>query len=343
MKLSELINSALSDREIIGITCDSREVKPGYLFACINGPERDGHDFAASALEKGAAAILCERDLGFDNQIIVENTKHIYPAICQQWYGNAASKLKLIGVTGTNGKTSITYLIKNMLENMGSKCGLIGTIQNICGDKIFESKNTTPSIENLHRYFSYMVEEGCEYCVMEVSSHALEQERVFGLEFETAIFTNLTQDHLDYHKTMENYLAAKKKLFYNCKNAVINIDDRYAAELMRGLGCNILTYSINDNTSDFQAKNIRYTRSGNDFELLSNGVISRVSLNIPGKFSVYNALAAGACGICLGFSIEGITQSLSKAKGIKGRAEVVPTDTDYSVIIDYAHTPDGIA
>ena len=343
MKLSKLIKSTLSDREISGITCDSRKVQPGWLFACINGPERDGHDYAKSAVENGAAAILCEKDLGLDCQIIVENTKHTYPQICEKWYGEAAKKLKIIGVTGTNGKTSITYLVKNMLESMGHKCGLIGTIQNICGDKVFEAKNTTPSIEDLHYYFSVMVQEGCDYCVMEVSSHALDQERVYGIDFETAIFTNLTQDHLDYHKTMENYLAAKKKLFYNCKNAVINLDDQYAETLMDGLKCNILTYSINNHSADYQAKNIRYHSAGNDFEFLDGSELCRVKLKIPGKFSVYNALAVAVCGITLGFSGTDVANSLSHADGIKGRAEIVPTGKNYTVIIDYAHTPDGLA
>ena len=343
MKLSKIITSTLNDREISGITCDSRKVKPGWLFACINGPERDGHDYAKSAVENGASAVLCEKDLGLDCQILVENTKHTYSKICEKWYKDAAKKLKIIGVTGTNGKTSITYLVKNMLESLGHKCGLIGTIQNICGSQVFEAKNTTPSIEDLHYYFSQMVKEGCDYCVMEVSSHALDQERVYGIEFETAIFTNLTQDHLDYHKTMENYLAAKKKLFYNCKNAVINLDDQYSQKLMNGLKCNILTYSITSNQANYQAKNIRYHSFGNDFEFLDNNELCRVKLKIPGKFSIYNALAVAVCGITLGFKAFEVANSLSKADGIKGRAEIVPVNTDYTVIIDYAHTPDGLA
>lgn len=343
MKLSKIISSSLNDREISGITCDSRKVKPGFLFACINGPDRDGHDYVQSALDNGAAVILCEKDLGIKNQILVKNTKHTYARICEIWYGEAAKRLKIIGVTGTNGKTSITYLVKNMLESLGHKCGLIGTIQNICGTKTFEATNTTPSIEDLHRYFNLMVQEGCDYCVMEVSSHSLDQERVYGIEFETAIFTNLTQDHLDYHKTMENYLAAKKKLFLNCKNAVINIDDPYAQSLTNGLKCNILTYSVNDNKADFQAKNIRYYSAGNDFEFLYKNELCRIKLKIPGKFSVYNALAVAVCGISLGLSATDVANSLSNASGIKGRAEIVPTGTDYTVIIDYAHTPDGLA
>ena len=206
MKLKSLIgcSAALADLEITGITCDSRAVKEGYLFVCIKGFKSDGHEFAAMALEKGAAVIVAERDLGLSSQIIVEDTHAAYAEICANWFGNPAKSLKLIGVTGTNGKTSVTYMLKNIIEAMGHKVGLIGTIQNMIGDEIIPSKNTTPGAYELNSLFALMVEKGCTYVIMEVSSHALDQCRVYNLDFDVAMFTNLTQDHLDYHITMDN-------------------------------------------------------------------------------------------------------------------------------------------
>lgn len=334
-------NKTLADAEITGVTCDSREVKPGYVFICINGTQSDGHLFAASAIDKGAVAVIAERDIGLSNQIVVDSTHSAYADICANWFGNPAKRLRLIGVTGTNGKTSTTYMIKKILEKAGHKVGLIGTIQNMIGDQVVASHNTTPNSYELNSLFTLMLAEGCDFAIMEVSSHALEQCRVYGLDFEIAVFTNLTQDHLDYHKTMENYLAAKKKLFSMCRTAVINTDDPYARQITEGISCRIVTYSANDG-SDYSAKAIKYRPASVDYELVSNSIIRHIRVHTGGKFTVYNSLAAAVTAIEMGISELEVAAALEELPGVKGRAEAVPCDMGYTVIIDYAHTPDGL-
>lgn len=343
MKLTNLINcdNKLADIEITGVTCDSREVKEGYAFVCIRGSLSDGHKFVPSAIEKGAAVIIAEEDTGVKNQIIVPDTHAAFSDMCANWFGNPAKDLKLIGVTGTNGKTSVTYFLKKILEGQGFKVGLVGTIQNMIGDEILATKNTTPNAYDLNSLFSIMKAKGCTYVIMEVSSHALDQCRVYNLDFEVAMFTNLTQDHLDYHITMENYLAAKKKLFSMCKTAVINSDDEYSKELMNGLNCKVVTYSAGD-SSTYSAKAVKYMPSSVDYEFVSDIHINHVKVNTGGKFTVYNSLCALATAVELGFPIKEAANSLATLSGVKGRAEVVPTGRDFTVIIDYAHTPDGL-
>lgn len=342
MKLKDILPESKLDIEVSGLTCDSREVKKGSCFVCISGAKEDGHLYANSAVEKGAAVIVCEKDLGLKNQVIVKNARIAFANMSANFYGNPAKKLKLVAVTGTNGKTSVTYIIKNILEELGAKVGLIGTIQNLIGDRSVEAKNTTPSPLELNKLFAEMVKAGCEYAVMEVSSHALDQNRVYGLNFDVAIFTNLTRDHLDYHGTMENYLAAKKKLFTMCKTAVVNVDDKYSEELIKDLNCNVVTYSAKEDTTTYSAKGINYKARGVDYEFVGFNCISRIKFAIPGKFSVYNSMSAIIACMNLGFNIEDITLAIKNVKGIKGRAEIVPTDTPYTVVIDYAHTPDGL-
>lgn len=343
MKLKELINckASFEEIEISGITVDSREVKPGYAFICIKGAVSDGHKFAQSAVDSGAAVVIAEKDLKLPNQILVKDTHIAYSEMSAKWFGNPTASLKLIGVTGTNGKTSVTYMLKKVLEAQGYKVGLIGTIQNMIGDEIIETKNTTPGAYELNSLFSKMKESGCTYVVMEVSSHALDQARVYNLDFEVAIFTNLTQDHLDYHGTMENYLEAKKKLFKMCKSAVINLDDEYATQLVKGLDCKITTYSLGDN-STYSAKAIKYRPDSVSFELIGNDTINHIKVNTGGKFTVYNSLCAIISAAELGFDIGDIANALASLEGVKGRAEVVPTNKDFTIIIDYAHTPDGL-
>lgn len=343
MKLKNLIdcNKTLGDLEITGITCDSRQVKEGYAFVCIKGALSDGHNYAHKALEQGAAVVIAERDLGLDNQIVVDNTHKEFAKLSAKWFGNPSKNLKLIGVTGTNGKTSVTYMIKQILETLGHKVGLIGTIQNMIGDEVIPTSNTTPNAYDLNLLFADMVEKDCDYAVMEVSSHALDQCRVYELDFEAAIFTNLTQDHLDYHITMENYLEAKKKLFKMCKVAIINSDDQYAEKIIEGLNCKVVTYSTGNN-STYSAKGINYRPAGVEYELLSANILQHIKVNTGGKFTVYNSLAALCCMIELGFDVKQSAEALKLLTGVKGRAEVVPTDREFTVIIDYAHTPDGL-
>ena len=343
MKLKDLIecNANLADLEITGITCDSRAVKQGYLFVCIKGFKSDGHQFAAMALEKGAVAIIAERDLGIDSQIIVDDSHAAYADVCANWFGNPAKSLKLIGVTGTNGKTSVTYMLKKILESAGYKVGLIGTIQNMICDEVIPTENTTPNAYDLNSLFALMKAKDCTYAIMEVSSHALDQCRVYNLDFEVAMFTNLTQDHLDYHITMENYLAAKKRLFKMCKTALINSDDEYAPQLMEGLNCKISTYSKGD-SSTYSAKAVKYTPTRVDYEFVSDSDLCHITVNTGGGFTVYNSLCAAACAVELGLPIKQVAAAIAGLLGVKGRAEVVPCDRDFTIIIDYAHTPDGL-
>ena len=349
MLLSQLLagtgaESALpgGDREIAGITCDSRRVEPGYLFVCIDGTATDGHRFAEKAVEAGASAVLVQRDLGLPCQILAPSTRRAWALLCANWFGHPAEKLRLVGVTGTNGKTTTTCMLKSLLESCGYKVGLIGTIQNMIGDRVLPAGHTTPDPYDLQSMLAIMAAEGCTYAVMEVSSHALDQDRVEGCWFDAAVFTNLTQDHLDYHGTMENYLAAKKRLFSLCRHGIINFDDPWAGRLMEGLACPVDTYSAKDDSADYTAKEIRPRPDGVDFELVGTGVIGRVRLGIPGEFSVYNALAAAACALRLGMPFDKVIAALSAVRGVKGRAEIVPTGRDFTVVIDYAHTPDGL-
>ncbi len=346
MKLSELLKNAdvknsFADCEIVDVTQDSRLVEEGFLFVCIKGNTFDGHSVAKEMLEKGARAVVCERDLGLENQIVVSDTREAYSVICANYFSNPAKKLKLIGLTGTNGKTTTTFLIKQILEGAGKRVGLIGTVQNMVCDEVYPAKYTTPDAYELQRLFSLMVKADCEYCVMEVSSQALAQGRVNGLHFEIGAFTNLTQDHLDYHKTWENYFNSKRILFENSSIAVTNADDENGLKIVSGLNCKVVSYAVNTNNADYVAKNVKFKSNGVEYELVSE-LIGRVNCPIPGRFSVYNSLCAASIALTLGISFEEVLTAISKSNGVKGRIEVVPTDTDYTVIIDYAHSPDGL-
>ncbi len=343
MKLKDLLkcNSKFAETEITGVTCNSNNVKNGYAFVCIVGARADGHTFAEDAIKNGAAVVITQRDLKLENQIIVPDTHAAYSTMCANWFSNPAKSLKLLGVTGTNGKTSVTYMLKKIIEKAGYKVGLVGTIQNMIGDEVISSKNTTPDAYELNSLFSLMKAKGCTYVIMEVSSHALDQCRVYNLDFELAMFTNLTQDHLDYHGTMENYLTAKKKLFNMCKTALVNLDDPYSQELMKDLTCKTVTYSAS-NSSTYSANGIKYLPDGVEYEFVSDSVISHLKVNTPGRFTVYNSLCAAACAVEIGIPITTAAKAISELQGVKGRAEVVPTGRDFTVIIDYAHTPDGL-
>lgn len=344
MLLKELLQfdvGNLGDTEITAVTSDSRAVKSGSLFICIKGAAFDGHDFAVAAEKAGAAAVIAERDTGAARQIIVKDTHAAYAHICAKWFGNPSASLRLVGVTGTNGKTSVTYMLKRILEDSGHKVGLIGTIQNMIGDEVIPTKNTTPDAYELNRLFADMRDRGCDFAVMEVSSHALEQRRVCDLDFEVAIFTNLTQDHLDYHITMENYFAAKKSLFKMCRTAVVNGDDPYAQLLCEDLECKIVTYSTGD-AATYSAKGINYRPASVEYELVGDGIINHIKVNTGGRFTVYNSMCAVVAALELGTELAKAAQSIATLGGVKGRAEVVPNDRDFTVIIDYAHTPDGL-
>ncbi len=348
MKLSEIlkgidVKNTYEDVEVLDVTQDSRLVKAGSLFVCVKGRAFDGHSLAQEMLDIGAPCVIVERDMGLDRQVIVENSRAAFSFICANFFKNPASKLKLIGLTGTNGKTTTTYLIKQILENVGKKVGLIGTVQNLIGDKSYPAKFTTPDPYELQKLFSMMVDAGCEYCVMEVSSQALAQGRVNGLHFAVAAFTNLSQDHLDYHKTWENYFSSKRILFENADIAVTNADDEYGMKIVEDLHFDkVVTYAVNTNNASYVAKNVAFKANGVEYELVGD-TIGRCTCPIPGRFSVYNSLCAASCALSLGISYSDVLDAISKSNGVKGRIEVVPNgQRDFTIIIDYAHSPAGL-
>lgn len=347
MKLQDLLQNVIYDgvlpeREIAGVTCDSRKVKQGDLFVCISGEHFDGHDHAAQSVEKGAVAVLCERDIGLPCQVITPNSRKAYGTICGNWFGNPAQRMKMIGVTGTNGKTTVTSLIKDVLTLSGVKVGLIGTIQNEIGEEIFPTEKTTPDAYELQELFGRMADAGCDYVVMEVSSHALDQYRIGDTHFDVAVFTNLTQDHLDYHKTMEEYFSAKSRLFERTDTGVINIDDLYGKQLSLVAPCRIVSYSLSSSEADFYAGEIECMPTGTAFRLSCDNIAGKLNFPMPGLYSVQNALAVAAVCREVGVSIDHIISALNHATGVKGRSEIIPTNRDFTVICDYAHTPDGL-
>lgn len=333
------------DVDITGIAYDSRSVTKGNVFVCIKGYESDGHKYAKMAEENGAALIVAEDKIDVSVPVCyVKNSRRALAMLSCAFYNNPSKKFKLIGVTGTNGKTTITYLVKSILEAAGKRVGVIGTNQNIIGDKVLVTKSNTPTTPNaleLQQLFSEMVENDAEYVVMEVSSHALELDRVYGCKFDVGIFTNLTQDHLDFHKTMENYLMAKAKLFDISEKGVVNYDDEGGRKIVESKDCEFLKVGFGDGC-DLVASDMRIDAKGDDFNITYKGKTYPIHIGIPGKFSVYNAICAIGAALELGIDIETIKNGLNEAKGVMGRVEVVPTDTDYTVIIDYAHTPDGL-
>lgn len=348
MKISELLAGAgfdatgLSDDLVTSITEDSRRVAPGSVFVCVKGSRFDGHDVARQACRNGAVLIVAERDTGASNQLIVENTRAAFSLLSASFFGNPAKKLRLIGATGTNGKTTTCFLLKAIFESLGHKTGLVGTVKNMAGDEEFPANLTTPDPFELNRLFAKMVEAGCEFCVMEVSSQALAQERVAGLFYEAAIFTNLTQDHLDYHGSFANYIAAKHKLFENCGTAIVNSDDAAYTAMLENTSCKAVTFSAVSDSAEYSAKNISYRADGVDYFLVGIGQLERIKMKIPGNFTVYNSMGAAVTAVEMGFELGEVARAISSAAGVPGRIEVVPTDTDYTVIIDYAHSPDGL-
>lgn len=333
------------DIDITGIAYDSRNVLPGNVFVCIKGYETDGHRFTQMAVENGASVIVAEDEIETRVPVwYVENTRLEIAEMACRYYGNPSKKFKLIGVTGTNGKTTITYLIKSIIETAGMRIGVIGTNQNIIGDKVLVTQSTTPTTPNaleLQQLFAKMVEGSAECVVMEVSSHALELDRVHGCHFDVGVFTNLTRDHLDFHKTMENYLHAKAKLFKISDKGVVNFDDEGGKTIAENSALDILKVGLGDGC-DLKAFNIKISSRGADFDVNYKDRTYPVHIAIPGKFSVYNAICAMGAALQLGIDMDTVIKGIANASGVVGRVEVVPTNTDYTVIIDYAHTPDGL-
>ncbi len=346
MKLYELIDgiaeTKLGNIEISTVTDDTRKVVEDCIFVCVKGGSFDGHTAAAEMLEKGAAAVVCEHDLGLgDKQIITDNSRKFYGQLCAAWFGHPEKKLKMIGVTGTNGKTTITNVIKHILMSTGHKTGLVGTIQNEIGDEVFHTNNTTPMTFEFMSLLDQMVKAGCEYVVMEVSSFGLVQNRIGTSWFDIAVFTNLTQDHLDYHKDMEDYYQAKKMLFNICDYALCNIDDEYGKRLFGEIKCEKAGFSVKQN-ADCYADGIKIRSTGSSFWFCYGDKSHLVKARMPGLFNVSNLTAAIAVCLKAGLPVDDIISAVENYNGVKGRCEIIPTGRDFTVICDYAHTPDAI-
>ncbi|GAB6170362.1 UDP-N-acetylmuramoyl-L-alanyl-D-glutamate--2,6-diaminopimelate ligase [Clostridium carnis] len=354
MKLLELLNGVeyevlggSLDKEINHLQYDSRKILKGDMFVCLKGFEVDGHDYAKKAIELGATVILCERDINIENDgtltiIKVNEGRKALATMSANYYGHPTKKLKLLGVTGTNGKTTTVYILKSILEKAGKKVGLVGTIANYIGNEKIKSERTTPESLELQKLFSDMVNHGCEYCVMEVSSHSLELDRVYGCHFETGIFTNLTRDHLDFHKSFDNYYNAKFKLFERSDIAIINVDDNYGYKVLKDVenlnSKKVITYSIN-NESNIKASDLKL--KDKDIHFKVNG--EEFNSILPGEYNVYNALGAISAMRALGINEDFIKAGLMDVV-VPGRCERVgyKYDIPYDVIIDFAHTPDGL-
>jgi len=358
MKLHELVTALHHFRglpkenpEITSIEVNSQDVKPGSLFICIEGHTVDGHDYVKEALLNGAVAMIAQKGIDVDVPVIkVRNTVRALAILANAFYDHPTSKLQMIGVTGTNGKTSVAHLIEAILQKSGQKTGLIGTTGMRIGSVTFESKNTTPDALILQKMFHQMVESGVETAVMEVSSHALHMGRVHGCQYDVTIFTNLTQDHLDYHKTMDAYRRSKSLLFSQLGNgfdhqqpkyAILNVDDLATEEYIVATQAIVITYGI-ENDADIQARNIQVTSSGTTFALIIHGIERKVRMGLVGKFNVYNVLATIGTTLALGLDLDFIIDALGELEGVPGRFELVDAGQDFTVIVDYAHTPDSL-
>ena len=351
MKLRELLknigvlaNTADLETDISAICYDSRKAEPGCLFVAIGGFATDGNRFIPMALEKGAAAVVtAKKPEGEIPYILVESDRLALALLGCNFYGNPAASMTMIGITGTNGKTSSTLLLKQVLEKtQGAKVGLIGTMANMIGQEVIPTERTTPESLDLQALFARMRDSGCTHVVMEVSSHAITLERIGGVRFDVAAFTNLTEDHLDFHKTMDAYCDAKAELFRRCDRAVVNADDSYAGRILSAAACPVLTTSVTTKEG-LHAEDVALHAEGISFTAVCGEERAQVSLPIPGKFTVYNALTVLGTARQLGISLHDSAEALKSAEGVKGRVEVVPTPgTPYSVLIDYAHTPDAL-
>ena len=333
------------EQEVDTIIYDSRVKTKLGLFVAIEGFKVDGHKFIDTAIANGAKTIVVQKDTEIIQEgitvIKVPNTRTAMAVLANNFYDSPSNKLNLVGVTGTNGKTSITYLLGQILESLNHTIGIVGTIENRIGNTILKAERTTPESSDLQHLFSKMLEEQATYALMEVSSHALELNRVDGCKFKVGIFTNLTQDHLDFHHTMENYARAKAKLFNLCEVGIINIDSEYAHFMTEHATCEVVTYGI-DKPADYHAKNIQISAAGVTYDLTCPEGNFKVSIPIPGKFTVYNTLAVIVAAVKLNIPMEYILKILRAAKGVPGRVQTFTSPKGYSVIVDYAHTPDGL-
>src|SRR6266496_927461 len=341
------------DREVESIAYDSRRVQGNTLFVAIRGEKSDGHQFVDQAIEQGASVIVAEREISSPRAtcLVVEDSRSALADLSSAFYGVPARKLKMAAVTGTNGKTTTTFLIKHICEKAGLRCGLLGTVQYEIGERILPAIRTTPESLDLQELLAQIVNAGGRAAAMEVSSHALAQDRTRGLEWNVAVFTNLTQDHLDFHRTMENYFDAKAKLFAGLVNqkgkrkpvAIVNIDDRYGQRLLDKIykRVAVVTYGMGTR-ADFRASNYRAEFGGTSYQLDAHGKSYLVRLPLIGRFNVTNSVAALAAANALGINLRNAVFSLAKSPQVPGRLELVPARRQFQVFVDYAHTPDAL-
>ena len=356
-KLAALVEGAKvignADTFITDIVQDSRQATKGAMFVCMAGEHVDGHKFIPDVKAKGAVAIITEREMKPQEGLAVLKVPNLDEAlqiIVPYFFDIPSQRLRMIGITGTNGKTTTSFLLRSILRHAGHKVGLIGTIQTLIEEKQLPSQNTTPNIVDLQRLLARMVEEGIEYVVMEVSSHALAQNRVAGCEFDTAVFTNFTQDHLDYHKTMENYLEAKAKLFDSLggpgikpdKTAVVNLDDEKAQYILERSKCDHITYALGDESADIRAVDIKLGPLGSTFTIQGGFGRLQVRTHIAGLFNIYNVLSATSAAAAEKVPYSVIGEAVSEFRGVPGRFETVDAGQLFNVVVDYAHTPDGL-
>lgn len=350
-QLEAMLVEGSTDREITGISYDSRRITPGMLFVAIRGHHVDGHEFINNAIDRGAAGVICEQN-GFVPQratkIKVADSRIALAIVAAAFFQQPSSKLKIIGVTGTNGKTTVAFLVKHILEKAGIPTGLIGTVRYEIGDRVFPAQRTTPEALEVQQMLAQMLRAGCRACVMEVSSHALTQNRVHGVQFDAAIFTNLTRDHLDYHNTMESYFAAKKLLFNAVEQGtkrggvIINIDDAFGQKLNAESRAQVrITYGLSE-PAQLRATNIRLTEKSTAMRVEWKGSQFDCEFPLIGRHNVYNALAAvGAAGV-LEVDLPSIREALNSTEPVPGRLESVPSTFGFGIYVDYAHTDDAL-
>jgi UDP-N-acetylmuramoyl-L-alanyl-D-glutamate--2,6-diaminopimelate ligase len=341
MTLRDLIGGGAPDVEIMGLAYSTSDVAAGSLFFCVPGFRADGHDFAPDAVSRGAAALVCERPLGLGvPEVVVPSVREAMGQIAARFYGDPTRELRLVGITGTNGKTTTAFLVRSILEATGTQCGLIGTVKYVIGGQAQEATRTSPEAVDLQRAFRAMLDGGDRACAMEVSSHALELRRTEGISWACRVFTNLTQDHLDFHKTMEDYFLAKRRLFLDGDApSLVNADDPYGARLAEQVDA--ITYGIGG-SADFRAEDVAFDAAGARFTVASPAGRAGARIQLPGLFNVSNALAAVAACVQLGVALDDAVAALAEAERVPGRLEPVDEGQDFAVLVDYAHTPDSL-
>lgn len=352
MEIDPVAVDGKKEQEILGITCDSRQVKEGYVFVAVSGNLQNGCDFIHDALERGAAAIVSEKpgSMGPNACSIQVGDARIAEAKLAAGFNNfAADSLRMVGITGTNGKTTCSYMTRDILRSSGFAPGLVTTVLYQIGERTIPASRTTPDAPTLHSLLGKMVAADCDSAVMEVSSHALDQDRTYGIDYDVAVFTNLTRDHLDYHLTMDAYFDAKSKLFASLgdgekdAHAVVNVDDEWGRKLLKipQPGVNVVTYGVNS-SADVVAENINLSISGTSFTIKSPWGDIYVSASLLGRYNVYNMLASAAAGACLGAEPRNVSAALNLMRRVPGRLEEIETGRDFQVFVDYAHTDDAL-